>query len=138
MHVQQGSDGIHLAQDARDVRGGREGADPKPTVRIRHAAATRIQNLYRGGRAWKSYISKLDALEAALGDFDQKAGRKEDRLISRAAAHLQGFCRIMQARDRMFVRVQQEYQKKYDKITGSHYYFITRTKRSVWHKPKVR
>jgi hypothetical protein len=107
-------------------------------LRIRHAAATRIQNLYRGGRAWKSYISKLDALEAALGDFDQKAGRKEDRLISRAAAHLQGFCRIMQARDRMFVRVQQEYQKKYDKITGSHYYFITRTKRSVWHKPKVR
>jgi len=106
-------------------------------LRIRNAAATRIQNLYRSGRAWDSYISRLDALEAALGDFDEKAGREEDRLISQAAAHLQGFCRIMQARDRVFAEVKQEYQKRYDKITGSYYYFITRTKRSVWHKPKV-
>ena len=106
-------------------------------LRIRNAAATRIQGLYRGGRAWQSYMLKLDTLEAALDDFHQIAVREEDRLITGAATRLQGFCRILQARERVFNKVKEEYEKRFDKITGSYYYFISRTQRSVWHKPKI-
>ena len=34
------------------------------------------QGLYRGGRAWQSYMLKLDTLEAALDDFFQIAVKK--------------------------------------------------------------